>query len=163
MCDLCYLSDLEKGKALLAENKNLEALAFFQKAYESDRENPEHQSYYALTNALERGQISSSLELAEKAIRKIPDRSDFCLNLGKIYLKADRKAEAAKAFRKGIALDPKNQSIKTILRQLGNRRKPIFNSLPRAHFMNKSLGFVSYILFIKTRSKYDEFIKNLSR
>jgi len=160
---MCDLSDFEQGKAFLSENRNLEALAFFQKAYEADRENPEHQSYYALTNALARGQITFSLELAGNAIDKMPDRVDFYLNLGRIYLKSDRKTEAAGAFHKGIGLDPDNENIKTILSQLGNRRKPIFSSLPRSHFLNKSMGFVSHLLLVKARTKYNELVKNLSR
>ncbi len=160
---MCDLSDFEQGKVLLLENKRLEALAFFQKAYEADRESPERQSYYALTNALERGQIAFSLELAMNAIEKMPDTAELYLNLGRIYLKADRKAEAAGAFHKGISIDPDNKEIKKFLSKLGNRRKPILRSLPRTHFLNKYLGLISYFLLVRIRAKYDELVKKLSQ
>ena len=81
-----------------------------------------------------------------KAIEKMPDRADFYLNLGRIYVKGGYKKEAVEMFRKGIRIDPENRDLLGLLKKLGIRRKPLFSSLPRGHFLNKFTGRIVQLL-----------------
>lgn len=138
--------DFQQGIKLYSEGRLLEALGHFQRSYEADSDNPEVLSYYAVTNALERGQVRSGIEMAEKAIEKKPDRPDFYMNLGRIYIKGGEKKEAVETFRKGVRIDPENRELLRMLKKLGIRRKPSFSSLPRHHLMNRFLGKIAHFL-----------------
>ena len=138
--------DFQRGLKLYSEGRFLEALGHFQRSYETDAENPEVLSYYAVVNALERGQVRSGIEMAEKAIEKMPERADFYMNLGRINLKGGEKKEAVETLRKGVRIDPENRELRSMLKKLGIRRKPSLSSLPRHHLMNRYLGKIAHLL-----------------
>jgi len=138
--------EFQRGLKLYSEGRSLEALGYFQKSIDADGESPEIMSYYAVANALERGQIRSSIEMASKAIEKMPDRADFYLNLGNIYLKGGEKKAAVETFRQGVRVDPENKELHELLKKLGIRRKPLFSSLPRSHKVNRFLGKIAHMI-----------------
>ena len=91
--------------------------------------------------ALERGKISYGLMLCNNAITVEPENPVHYLNLGKIYLKAGKRADAIETFRKGLSFGD-NAEIKRILDNLGPRKKPVFPFLPRNNFLNKYTGLM---------------------
>lgn len=77
--------------------------------------------------------------MCHDSLEREPDNPLHYLNLGRIYLKADRKTEALEVLRRGLSHGD-NQEIKQILEILGKRKKPIIPFLPRNHFLNKYIG-----------------------
>ncbi|MEW6109130.1 MAG: tetratricopeptide repeat protein [Nitrospirota bacterium] len=130
----------DKGLDNLKSGNRLGALACFEKAYSLEKI-PKIQSYLAFCMATERGQITDAIRLCEDAIAREPDNPLHYLNLGKVYIKAERKSDALIIFRKGLSLG-EDLELKTLLENIGTRNKPIFPFLPRGNFFNKYLGLL---------------------
>jgi len=140
------LAEYRKGLELLSQDRTLEALGCLERAYQVNPDSAEIMSYFALLNALERGQIRRSVELCRLAIARQPGRPDFYVNLGRVHLKGHQKKEAVEAFREGIRAAPDDPDLQEYLGRLGVRRRPFFPSLPRGHFVNKVLGLMAHRL-----------------
>ena len=103
------------------------------------QESPEMLSLMGYSLASEAGQFRKGIELCLKAISLNPYNSDHYLQLGRIYLLANKKDLAIKIFRKGLKIR-KDPRIMEELRLLGCRRSPPFDSLPRDHVVNRVSG-----------------------
>ncbi|MGC2062901.1 MAG: tetratricopeptide repeat protein [Thermodesulfovibrionales bacterium] len=138
---------LQKGRALLRENNTLGALACFEKAY-AIKKTPHTQSYLGLCIATERGMISEAARLCREAIDQDPGDPLHYLNLGKIYLKAERRTDCLEVLRKGLSSgdDPE---IRELLERIGMRRPSVFSSLSRGHFLNRYAGLIMSRLRLK--------------
>lgn len=130
----------EKGLALLKDDNPLSALAYFEKAYNL-KKTPEIQSYLGFCIATERGKVTEGIALCENAMARESDNPVHYLNLGRVYLKANRKTEAIETLRKGLSFGD-NLEIRLVLDGLGTRRKPVFPFLPRSNFLNKYIGLL---------------------
>lgn len=137
----------EKGLARLRDDDLLGALACFEKAY-SLKKTPEIQSYLGFCVAIERGKITEALTLCNGAIAHEPDNPVHYLNLGKVYLKADRRTDAIETLRKGLSFGD-NAEIRFILESLGIRKKPAFSFLPRNNFLNRYIGLLLHHLKLR--------------
>ncbi|MBI4691325.1 MAG: tetratricopeptide repeat protein [Nitrospirae bacterium] len=137
----------QKGLALLRDGNALGALVYFEKAY-SLAKTPELESYMGFCIASERGKITEAIMLCNDAIAHEPANPVHYLNLGRVYLKADRRSEAIDTFRKGLSLGD-NEEIHLVLEKLGIRRKPFLFFLPRGNFLNRYLGLVLHRLRLR--------------
>jgi tetratricopeptide (TPR) repeat protein len=129
-----------EGLRLLGESNLLGALACFEKAHIQEK-SPIIQSYLGYCIAMERGQITEALTLCRAAIESEPHNPEHYLNLGRVYLKAERKDEAIAELRRGLSFSD-NQGIRALLERLGLRKKPVFSFLPRNSFLNKYVGLI---------------------
>jgi Tfp pilus assembly protein PilF len=78
--------------------------------------------------------------LCEKAVSMEFYRSELFLNLGRVYIVMGNKKKAHMAFRKGMALDRDNRSLRMELERMGYRKPPVFPFLDRQHPINKVAG-----------------------
>jgi tetratricopeptide (TPR) repeat protein len=96
---------------------------FFNEAKERARkilEKPENRNHLGglllLGNALAGLQdLESAVEVTESAIQASPDRGGTYANLGTLQLARGNRAEAEKAFRQAVSLDPKSVSARLSL------------------------------------------------
>lgn len=130
----------EKGLEHLRNKDLLKALACFEKAYTREK-TPALQSYYALCIATERGQIHKAIILCNDAIALEPDNPVHYLNLGRVYMKANRKIDAIQTFRKGLSHGD-NEEINNILESFNIRKRPVFPFLGRQNLLNKYTGMM---------------------
>ena len=89
--------------------------------------------------AKEHGQVIKGVELCTKAIQLNPANSDSYFYLGKTYLLADKRYLAIKAFKAGLKIKRDDRIIGE-LKNLGIRKPPPFNSLPRNNTFNIVAG-----------------------
>lgn len=108
-------------------------------------ESPEMLSLMGYSLARESGQYHKAIDMCIKAIALNPHNSDHYLHMGRIYLLANKKNIAIKAFRKGLRIR-KDARIMEELRLLGFRHPLLFASLPRAHVVNRVTGKIMSIL-----------------
>ncbi len=101
-----------------------------------------YRSSYALALALVRGQFLGAVELARASVRQEFYNPELYLNLSRIYLAFDFRAEAVRFLRRALMVDPDNDGVLRQLAQLGVRRRPPIRSLPRSHALNRWLGRV---------------------
>lgn len=139
-----YETDVEKifkkGLEALSRGDTLSALSHFEKAINIKR-TPSVCSGYAYCIAKERGQISNAISLCEEAIQNEPQNAFHYLNLGRIYLIDNNRADAIKTLREGLKYE-ENQVIIEILNKLGLRKPPIIKFLKRSNPVNKYLGII---------------------
>lgn len=131
---------LDRGIYLLRAGNPLGALACFEKAYGIEK-TPAIKSCLGLCIATERGRISEAVTLCREAIEQEPQTPLHYLNLGKVYLKAERKADCLDVLRMGLshADDPE---ISALLEYVGTRKPTVFSFLPRRHFLNRYTGLI---------------------
>ncbi|MBI3754613.1 MAG: hypothetical protein HY265_00415, partial [Deltaproteobacteria bacterium] len=129
------------------KGNNIEkATRAFERAYKEDKENAEYMSYYGMCAALRWGEIGLGLELCTRAVKKEFYKTEYYINLAKVYIKADNKKGAMTVLKKGLRFDPENDIIHEELVRLGARKKSIIPFLGRSNPINKFLG----IFFRKT-------------
>lgn len=131
---------LARGIVLLGEGNSLGALACFEKSY-SMKSGPAVGSYLGLCIARERGMVTEAVRLCSGAIEQDPSNPDFYLNLATVYIRIGRKEDALDVLRRGAA-NGDDARIRTLLDELGARKRPAFPFLPRKHFLNRYLGIV---------------------
>jgi len=100
---------------------------------------PLGRSYLAYCRACEAGTTAYAVAAIQRALAEEPDNPLHHLNLGRVYLLLDRKAEALAIFREGLRRRRHPQLLEQ-LQQLGIRRPPLFGFLPRKHPLNRMLG-----------------------
>jgi predicted Zn-dependent protease len=131
-----------RGLALLDGGHGHEAFEHLSRAYLADPQNARYRSSYALGLALVRGQFLGAAELARAAVRQEFYNAELYVNLSRIYLAFDMKADAIRFLRRGLMVEPDNRRIQRRLAQLGVRRRPPLRFLPRGHRLNRFLGRV---------------------
>lgn len=129
-----------RGLALLEAGHGPEGFEHLSRAYLSDPQSARYRSSYALALALVRGQFLAAVDLAKAAIRQEFYNPDLYLNLARIYLSFEFKAEAVRFLRRGLMVDPENERVQRKLAELGVRRRPPIRFLPRGHVLNRVLG-----------------------
>jgi tetratricopeptide (TPR) repeat protein len=128
------------GLALLDRGQGEKAFDRLSRAYLADPQNACYRSSYALALALVKGQFLGAAELARAAIRHEYHNPDLYLNLARIYLAFEFRADAVRFLRRGLMIDPQNEPILEALKGLGIRRRPLLRFLPRGHFLNRLVG-----------------------
>ena len=138
---------LAKGITLLKANNSLAALSCFERAY-AIKKTPRIQSYLGLCKATERGMITEAISLCSEAIDQNPQDPVHYLNLGKVYMKAGRKADCLDALRRGLAAG-RDAEISMLLDQIGTRKEPVLPFVPRSHFLNRYAGLILHWLRLR--------------
>jgi tetratricopeptide (TPR) repeat protein len=137
----------QKGITLLKGKNPLGALACFEKAC-ALHQSPQIKSYLGLCIATERGRITDAVSLCREAIDQDPGNPAHYRNLGKVYLKAERKTDCLEVLRKGLSCGD-DAEISALLEVIGRRKQPVFSSLSRRHFLNRYAGLVTRLLRLR--------------
>jgi tetratricopeptide (TPR) repeat protein len=110
-------------------------------------------SYYGCLTAVVENNPTKGINICEDAIRTLdttmPFGSEFFypvfyLNLGRAYLKGNRKKDALRAFQEGLKNDPGNHDILSEMKKIGTRKKPPLPFLSRSNPLNKYIGMLLY-------------------
>jgi tetratricopeptide (TPR) repeat protein len=132
--------DYRRGRELLFEGRDDDALASFRGAYELDRTNPRYRSFYGLSIALVERRFNEGLELCRSAAKEEFFNPELYHNLARVHMAFGFKSEAIRYLRRGLMIDPGNQPMAHELSELGKRRSPVLHFLPRRHPVNRLLG-----------------------
>lgn len=123
----------------------LQALASFEACMELERNagSPlliRAMSHYGLCLAMVSDRLSEAREICEAAVDAAPGHVELYLNLGRVCMRQDDRAQAFQVFVRGLRISPRHPALVEALRQLGFRQRPIVAFLPRAHPVNQMLG-----------------------
>jgi tetratricopeptide (TPR) repeat protein len=133
------MEQLEKeGDEALRNGETAYALECYTKLMDLERKG-EYCSALAYCIAREKRAFKEAITLCNEAIRKDPKSNRHFLLLGRIYLLADRRKEAFRAFNLGLRHGP-SVDIVNELKRLGMRKAPVLSFLRREHPINKYLG-----------------------
>lgn len=109
---------------------------------------PEILGLIGYTLGKDRGQINKGIEFCIKAIKIDSNNIDNYLYLGRLYILAGKKQLAIKTFRSCLKIKKDIRVIEE-LKQLGIRKPPPFQSLPRDHKLNIVTGKILQIINIR--------------
>jgi tetratricopeptide (TPR) repeat protein len=129
-----------QGLDLLELGKADEAFEHFRAAHGLERGSARYRSYHGLGLALVERRFNKAVELCRSAVKEEFFSPDLYRNLARVHLVFGFKAEGIRYLRRGLMIDPGNESIQGDLAGLGIRRRPVFRFLPRRHFLNRWLG-----------------------
>lgn len=129
-----------RGRALLGEGRQPEALESFRSAHQIDRANPRYRSFYGLGLALVERRFEKALELCRSAAKEEFFNPELYHNLARVHMAFGFKSEAIRYLRRGLMIDPANTALADDLARLGRRRLPVLQFLPRNHPVNRWLG-----------------------
>lgn len=129
---------VRKGLKSMHDGDTLMALIHFEEAARIDKP-PLVRSCLAYCLAKEKKNYGKAIAMGLSARQENPQKSLHYLNLGRIYLLADRKRSAIATFRQGLKME-RNPEIVAELRKLGLRKPPPLSALPREHLLNRLLG-----------------------
>ncbi len=140
MINLDAFQAFRQGLTMLRDGKAWQALERLQLAADLDPINPYYISYLGVAKACAERKWADAEELCQTAVRMNRRQAQLYLNLAEVYVKADRRQDAADILARGLHYAPHDVRLKMALGKLSVRRPPVLRFLPRWHFLNRQLG-----------------------
>jgi tetratricopeptide (TPR) repeat protein len=141
----------EEVKQLLRKGNGKSAFNMLRHAIERFPDDPFLLSYYGCLIAVVDNNPGEGIRMCRESIEKLKGSSPFgaefffpifYLNLGRAYLKDNRKNEAISAFLEGLENEPQNRDLLWELKRLGKRKRPVIPFLARGNPLNKYIGML---------------------
>jgi Tfp pilus assembly protein PilF len=110
-----------------------------------------YRSYQGLCQCLAGSEMYRGLRSCRQARKADPTSPAIWYNLGRAALILERRAEAHRAFRQGLRIQPGHPGITRALRTMGVRRRPVLGFLHRQSFVNVALGRLRTVLAREVR------------
>ncbi|MEW5975263.1 MAG: tetratricopeptide repeat protein [Acidobacteriota bacterium] len=146
-------STFQQGLDLLRRNRIPEAANALRAAFKQDPENPRYLSYYGLIIALAEGNFQDGINFCRAAILRAAYEPEFYINLCRVYHRGGQRKRALETLIEGLGFDSRNALLKSEMKRLGTRRPPCLRFLPRDHFLNKTLGRLTYRVRKSSRAR----------
>lgn len=98
-------------------------------------------SYLGYGIARFEGRLKEGLELCKHGVKIEFYAPENYYNLARTYLLVDAsKRQALLVIQQGLAIDSKNRQLLRLLKEIDERRDPVFRFLPRGSALNRLLG-----------------------
>jgi hypothetical protein len=145
-----YLEEIQK---LLRRGNAKSALTALRHAIDKFPDDPSLLSHYGCLIACVDNNPKEGIKICREAIEKLRGSAPFgteflspvfYLNLGRAYLKDNKKREAITAFLEGLANDPQNRDLLWEMKKMGTRKRPVVPFLARGNPFNRYLGMLLY-------------------
>ena len=114
--------------------------SLFSKLSETEKEDPQFMSGYALLMAQADGHEQKGIEMAEKLARDYPTRPYIQLNYARALLLKGDRLTGLRLMRRLVRVDSLEGQVQHILEWMGVRRRPVIPVLSRSHPINYVLG-----------------------
>lgn len=143
----------EEIRQLLRKGNGKSALTVLRHALDAYPFDPFFLSYYGCLIAVVENNPKQGIMICEDSIKTLngsmPFGSEFFypvfyLNLGRAYLKGNKKEDAVLAFQEGLKSDPENRDLLWEIKKLGTRKAPPLSFLSRGNPINKYIGMLLY-------------------
>lgn len=146
---------LSEAMSLFRNNENNMALEMLKDSLIVYPNDPVLLSYYGFVSTHVEKNPKEGIRICREAISKLEgisslNREDMyavvCLNLGRAYLRANKKKEAFRAFSIGLESNPTNSDLIAAIKMMGRRRKPLCPIMARDNPINKYFGLLFHKL-----------------
>ena len=136
---------IDEGRALLEQDAKA-AHAIFERAYRRNLNDVRVLSNYGLTLVLVEGDRQRGIRFCEEAARRGSPTTESLVNLARAFVMTRNKEQAYRALRKAQDLAPDDPRVGAEFVALGLRRIPPLPFLPRAFFLNRWIGRLTWKL-----------------
>lgn len=134
---------IDEGRGLLELDPRA-AHDIFTKAWRRNLNDPRVLSNYGLTLVLVEGDRQRGIRFCEEALRRGLQTTETLVNLAKALVVTRNKEQAVRALRKAMELSPDDPRVGAEFALLGLRRPPPIPWLPRAFFLNRWIGLLTW-------------------
>lgn len=144
------------GKGALRVGKPAYAAAHFHAALvEEERRAPlgqrmKYLSYYGLAMTLADKPRHKYAEMCEQSVRKDGFDADVLANLAHVYFLARRRSKALPVILRGLRIEPTHGRLNELLLKIERRKPPVFGSLSRDNFLNRTAGRIRRTLLSRS-------------
>ena len=132
--------EFRRGRALLEEGRYADALECLRAAHRLDPTRAVYRSFLGVAIAFSERRFQRALELCRSAAKEEFFNPELYLNLARVHMAFGFKSEAVRFLRRVLMIDPANPRLNAALADLGRRRAPVLEFLPRRHLVNRLLG-----------------------
>lgn len=141
-------SVIQAGIAATRERRYTQALEIFVKAYgAAEGSKPDEKSkyveglsYYGLCLAKEQKKFRPAIDFCRKAVEIQFYNAEHYANLTRVYLAAGTRKRAIETLQAGLKALPNDQTLQSLEKELGARRRPVIPFLSRDNPLNIALG-----------------------
>ena len=136
-------------KQYLANDDKKAALAAAEEALKNFPSDPFFLSHYGYLTGMVEKRWREGAKLCEEAVKimRASQSTDmvfflplFYLNLGRVYMKINKKRAALNAFQDGLQFDSSNSELLSEIKSIGLRKRSVIPFLDRGNPINKYLG-----------------------
>jgi tetratricopeptide (TPR) repeat protein len=145
--DKVAVTEFKQAIKVLREGYPDEALEYFRKAVERERNNPYYLSFLGVCVARVQRNWGEALKLCEAALHSKRNEPQFYLNLAEVYVCAGRRGEAIEILDGGLTYCGTDDRLRRARIKFGRRSSAILPFLERHHFLNKNLGRLRHSFF----------------
>jgi tetratricopeptide (TPR) repeat protein len=103
-------------------------------------------SYLGYGVALRQQRIQEGLKLCQHAVKLEFYQAENFLNLARTQVLAQNRRAAVRALQDGLQIEPDNEALLDLARELGVRRRPLLSFLARSNPLNSLLGRLRHAL-----------------
>jgi tetratricopeptide (TPR) repeat protein len=138
--------NFDLGLRSMQRGNLVEALAYFEACLRLDDRlahsprRARYISYYGYCLAAAIGRTREGRELCNRAASSEFFSPEIYLNLARVEILAGDRRKAWNALVRGLSLDPGHRGIRTEMKKMGLRRRPVLSFLDRAHPVNRAAG-----------------------
>jgi len=131
---------LESALERVEQGEYEAALPLFSQLLDREPRSARLRSYHALCEAITNRSFENGLEQCQAAAKQEFFNPELYLNLARLHLAFGFKSEGVRFIRRGLMIDPSNESLSIAMVDLGARISPVLSFLPRRHPLNRWLG-----------------------
>lgn len=142
--------NFNRGLEALADQNYVEAIMHFRRAMDIEHQrrilqpDMRYLSYYWLCRAKAHYKIEGGLHACKRAAQVRNQDPEMHLNLGRVYLMAQRKRQAYQAFQTGLDIEPGHEALNLESSRLAKR-------LPRNALPGRRNGFFARVRSVLSR------------
>jgi len=103
-------------------------------------------SYLGYGIALRQQRIADGLKLCQHAVKMEFYQAENYLNLARTQMLADQRRGAVRSLSEGLRIEPDNEQLLELQRELGWRRRPVLSFLSRSNPINALLGRLRHLV-----------------
>jgi hypothetical protein len=133
--------------ALFHRREYVRCLALLRDLECNSEVDPRVGAFVGACRALVHGEVRQGLDACVRSLKRAFYIPDLYCALGAVLLRLGDRSRAHAAYRRGLRVDPRHKALTALIREMGQRRAPVFGFLPRSHQANRWAGLLRARLF----------------
>ncbi len=135
-------SQIQNAMALFHGGRYAHCLSEVRKIESAAADDPRVAALLGACNALVSGRLRPGIERCSQLVEQTFYIPDLYCTLGVLLVKSRHLEKAYQVFCRGLKIDAHHRALRSHIREMGLRRRPVLRFLDRTHPANRALGLV---------------------